>query len=464
MLQESELQLQVSSAIAISSQAGYRHSGDNRRQTRPPDSSGAVYSPEVEWPGTEGSNIASSRTLYSEADMLMRNEVDEPSACSSVLGPSRARSSEITSLRLVVQRSSVLSKKLKVAITDGYSEVQIGRDVAPVGSDVPRIRLKEMEVSKLHDTVYWDQQRSEWAVVDMGSKHGTFLKSNRGIRSSPGVSDSGVPSSSQGPSESSREDPRGMRLSPSRVASIPRRLTHLDLLSIGDTTFIVHIHDSQMPCIECSPTGDDEIPLFDSRRADREQASSTKRKREETSGDNALAPPATGPVQQDAKKALSMLRRSLLSRRDGSLASAKGEAPQYVDRSARRRALYPQTPPDPGRARAAMSTSSLVQLPDRSVTASPVAPVSAPPTPLPETNIGHRLLLKQGWEPGMSLGQESTDLALKQPLEVSVNTGRLGLGATASTSVVGPNTKWKENAKHRRWDSLRSDDSPGKHL
>ncbi|KIL54363.1 hypothetical protein M378DRAFT_814928 [Amanita muscaria Koide BX008] len=56
-------------------------------------------------------------------------------------------------------------------------ELQLGRDVPLTGMNTPKVRLKEMKVSKLHATVFWDAQRLEWSFVDMGSTHGTFLKS-----------------------------------------------------------------------------------------------------------------------------------------------------------------------------------------------------------------------------------------------------------------------------------------------
>ncbi|KAJ4479913.1 hypothetical protein C8R41DRAFT_843240 [Lentinula lateritia] len=79
-------------------------------------------------------------------------------------------------LRLVVLNSRTLPKS-NVAIIDGYPEVQLGRD-NPMSDHIPRVRLKEMEVSKLHASIYWDQFWDGWGVVDMASKHGTYLHSS----------------------------------------------------------------------------------------------------------------------------------------------------------------------------------------------------------------------------------------------------------------------------------------------
>ena len=323
---------------------------------------------------------------------------------------------------------------------DGYTQIQFGRDAAPPGTDVPRIRLKEMEVSKLHATAYWDEVKKQWAVVDMGSKHGTFVR--------PGQSFA-VPSiHTPGPGVSSNSDPRGFRLSAPRTSSMPRALKHLDELSVGSTTFIVHLHEDRLPCVACSSKGGDEILLFYVSKAVREQEAARKRKHE--------AVEAPMPSSGDAKKSLTMLKRSMLSRHSAPAQERPDDSRAYMDRSARRRALHPSTPDAPGTvARASVSAPA-------SRPVSPPAtpePVSAPPTPLPSTNVGHRLLMKQGWTPGTTLGQESSEpddgtTALAEPIQVSVRAGRAGLGIVEAPPPVQSALSWKEEGKRRRWAGL----------
>ena len=186
--------------------------------------------------------------------------------------------------RLVIQESRFISHKQRLAVIDGYSEVQFGRDAAPPGVSTPRIRLKDMEVSKLHATLFWDAERREWAVVDMGSKHGTFVGSG--------------------------QDTKRVRLSAPRVASMPKRVGHLDRLSLGGTTFVVHIHENRLPCVECSASGqggDDIIPLFSHQKHDTVQAE-RGRKRGADSIDE---------VPRNAKRALASLKHALLNRPGG---------------------------------------------------------------------------------------------------------------------------------------------------
>ncbi|PSR79058.1 hypothetical protein PHLCEN_2v7245 [Hermanssonia centrifuga] len=353
-------------------------------------------------------------------------------------------SSDSPSLHLCVRQSSILHKTHALAVIDGYTEVQFGRDVAPVGSDTPRVRLKEMEVSKLHATVYWDQERSEWAVVDMGSKHGTYLQS-------PHTWDMSMagPVASENASSSTA---RGHRLSPPRISSVPRKLRHLDELSIGSTKFVVHIHSDSIPCAECSPKGGDEIPLFS-----QQKVAGGKRKRESSE----LPVVVPSPEQRDPKKALSMLKRSLLSRPTVANTSSAVNSGIYVDRSARRRALHPDAPGIPSIIGAGMSSG-----PSTAPSSRPPSPppVSAPSAPLPSTNIGHRLLMKQGWLPGTSLGSTEAEpvegsIALLEPIEVLPRGNRTGLGVPdrSAAPVSTPNGSWKDEAKFRRWANVKSD-------
>ncbi|OAX41157.1 hypothetical protein K503DRAFT_736123 [Rhizopogon vinicolor AM-OR11-026] len=330
-------------------------------------------------------------------------------------------------LRLLVQTSSVLPRAQRLAVLDEYEEVQFGRDIAPAGSRTPRVRLKEMAVSKVHATMFWDAGRREWAVVDMGSKHGSFLR----------------PGGYIGPTVITGED-LGVRLSPPRVASFPRALKHGDALTMGNTTFVVHIHIDRMSCEGCasSESGEDVIPLF---QVSKVQNQGIKRAREEV---NPI--PAEG---RDAKKALTMLKRTLLSRHNQARSSPSSQSSSYVDRSAKRRSLYPSSPLDSPGAPSPRSNSPSAASSSSTSAPSPTPENPPKPQPLPESNIGRRLLMKQGWEPGTALGSGENASALIEPLEASAPSHRAGLGMpdTAPTSFGGD---WRESGKQKRWANL----------
>lgn len=202
--------------------------------------------------------------------------------------PDSAHSNDFPICRLIVRQSHgrFLPHKQRLAVIDGYTQVQFGRDAAPHGASTPRIRLKDMEVSKLHATLFWDSQRHEWAVVDMGSKHGTFIGSG--------------------------QDTKPTRLSATREASMPKRVKHLDRLSLGGTTFVVHIHEDRLPCVDCSASAegdDDMIPLFSQQKSEDGGSVPAEQKRKRVTSDV--------PRNGNAKRALSSLKQSLLSRPGG---------------------------------------------------------------------------------------------------------------------------------------------------
>ncbi|KAJ3916591.1 hypothetical protein F5877DRAFT_91675 [Lentinula edodes] len=307
--------------------------------------------------------------------------------------PNRSQMPSKAGLRLVVLNSRTLPK-FNVAIIDGYPEVQLGRD-NPVSDHIPRIRLKEMEVSKLHASIYWDQSWDGWGVVDMGSKHGTYLHSSAlTIGNSQAVE-------------------RKVRLSISKTASTPKRLHHLDHLTLGTTVFIVHIHENQLPCEECSPGVGGEIPLFATSSSPK-PSSNNNINVERSSGYE-----ATRPLIHDSRKALSQLKRELMSRprhvdtRHSSNMAGSVTVGRYVDRSARRRAMY------------RASSSDAPDFPKLILQYKP-EPISKPAVPIPASSIGYRLLIQQGWHPGTVLG--STERGLIEPLDIQLPCDRSGLG------------------------------------
>lgn len=391
------------------------------------DTTGATYSPAIEWPGD--SDYTPELLPYDDT---------------TAYEPNPDTSTPSLSLRLLVQQTAILRRNQRIALADGYSQIEVGRDIAATGSDTPRIRLKEMEVSKLHATIYWNEDRTQWSIVDMGSKHGTFIQS------------SATPPPST--SSSLALDEKGFRLSAPRVASMPRVLHHLDRLTIGGTTFTIHIHENRTPCTTCSPKADEEIPLFLHRTlgAPTDASTNKKRKLDVVSVANTSDPTATRG--RDPRKALAMLKRTLLSSKNPApvpSGSGSGSRSQYVDRSARRRALHPDLHSTAATSGSASADRSTANVPSPSASAPTTPP--PPPAPLSATNIGHRLLLKQGWQPGTALGEGLGDGGgLVVPLDPPSTVGRAGIGVPARpgsglpTAVHGGD--WRDAGKRRRWE------------
>lgn len=361
----------------------------------------STYDPTLEWPGD---------------DENTEHDLESPLASSA---SQQARPSP--TFRLIVRATSILPEAQRLAVIEGYQEAQVGRDVAPPGTTTPRIRLKEMEVSKLHATIYWDDGRAEWGLVDMGSKHGTFHN-----RYHSGIS----------------PETRGSRLSPPRVASMPRHLQHLDTFSIGSTTFAVHVHNDGLPCSECSRGDNDEIPLFTTKTS----AAPThgKRKRDEESG---YLP---SDKTKDPKRALSLLKKSLLSQRPAEKPDSHSPT-TWVDRSARRRALHPPSPP------LSRKQSPLPEPTHSTPQDTPTTSGHSTPEPVPSNNVGYRMLEKQGWTPGTSLGVASEDTQhVTEPITVPSTSNRAGLGSAGAVCLSSQGEDWREEGKQRLWSRFNS--------
>jgi hypothetical protein len=183
-------------------------------------------------------------------------------------------------------------------------------------------------------------------------------------------------------------------------------------------------------------------------------------------------PPNLFGLGRDPKNALTMLKRSLLTRHAALKLNSTSEITdpvekrsEYIDRAARRRLLHPEPrldhtpgvfapPPKP-----TFNTGFVTPMTEEGI--QPM--VSQPPTPLPPSNVGHRLLLQQGWAPGNALGMlpdiPENRAGLVDPLEIKSTQNRAGLGmkqptaTDASSSSLGLN--WREREKFKRFGDLR---------
>ncbi|TDL25497.1 hypothetical protein BD410DRAFT_595074 [Rickenella mellea] len=387
------------------------------------------HSLDLEWPGSDTS-------LHSKPQPQAERPSTRPQNC----------------VRLLVASSSILSRSRKIAVLDAYPQIQVGRD-RPNSEVTPHIRLKEMEVSKHHATLFWDLEVQEWAIVDMGSKHGTFIA--RGTSHL---------------NNTSPDSPGGKftRLSPSRVASVPHSLHHLDEVSIGTTVFIVHLHPD-LPCLSCASTGENEICLFaiDDDRRDLKQVGKNE--------EQAVHGYVGSGSREDTRRAITSLKRALLAGHTSSPQSEESIPGNYIDRSAKRRALHAVSRGDKARMHSLASSSRSTPSPSIADAyslmshASPSVSMSLTATqPLPESNVGHRLLSNLGWSPGTALGQgdslssddsdsKNEPSGLLEPLPLSAHNGRLGLGMQPRFQHQSTPTEhdWKVSAKRRRYDDIQ---------
>lgn len=293
---------------------------------------------------------------------------------------------------LVLLKSAVLSTKRRVVDITQHLEVSIGRDRPTGSSSSPRLRLKEMAVSKYHAILYWDAQRDMWGLVDVGSVHGTFVQAEGGA---------------------------SRRLSPPKVASHPHFLRHLDVITIGGTHLQCHMHPSKEgACSQCEPNASNLIPLtYPDAIAQKESA-----------------PEGHVHPSSDPKASMASLKKQLLARHDHSPRGSPGPS-VYVDRAALRREHLgvSQPPVLPPPTTILQPTTTRRSNPYARLSNAPTPERAEPPTPPPaisESNIGHRLLAKQGWQPGTGLGVDQTGRA--EPVILKSSDKRAGLGMPSS--------------------------------
>ncbi|OCF43859.1 hypothetical protein I317_02302 [Kwoniella heveanensis CBS 569] len=301
-------------------------------------------------------------------------------------------------LRLVVLASDCLEKGQVALIDTREGGIQVGRDRCERGG-TPRIRCREMRVSKTHAVIYWggdnDSQGTAaegWWIVDLGSTHGTFIsRSLSDSTADPSVGE--IQDTPSGNRSQSRPRSKSHRLSEPKHSSKPYPLTHLSRLIIGSTTFEVHLHAStSWPCEACQVGKENkrEIPLDDGEP--KAMSTTTPGNKESEAGagqgDEFRSDVAGQRWAMDSKqkrenrelkrkREMALLRETLLNRDSPSSApSSRSEgsgknqmndntgvdvvsagtratppSPKraYLDRSAMRRRLHPPSPPSRGK-------------------------------------------------------------------------------------------------------------------
>lgn len=206
-------------------------------------------------------------------------------------------------LRLVLVKSDILPTDPtapKVAILDSRpSGYYLARDRS---AGKPVVRLKEMEVSKVHAMVWHGSRDAEDGGGESDARvrpaeKGFWIVDCGGFRfgiASTNKADGYFAGSTHGTfilAPSSTESTKPLRLSEPRQSSLPYKLEHLTRLTIGTTTFECHLH-ADWPCDTCALHDAAPIPIDDPSTA----PTSTSTSRTGTPGvGNALDSPVSMP-------------------------------------------------------------------------------------------------------------------------------------------------------------------------
>ncbi|GAA6003827.1 hypothetical protein JCM10207_006426 [Rhodosporidiobolus poonsookiae] len=362
-------------------------------------------------------------------------------------------------LRLVVRTrpdAAVLPSAQCVAQLEPSEPTSIGRDK----SFERRVRLRELAVSKSHCTVFWSidpelENGGFWAITDNGSTHGTFLRGDG--------------------------ETKELRLSEPKVASLPQRLHHLDLLRVGSTTFTLHQHAS-FACSLCSVASDSSnlIPLV---------PSSSSAAEEKPAGP-AYTTKTKGEKEQDRREQLKGLKERFLKPDSGgkgkpsaraappSAPASASSSPAFIDRAAARR-HRDAAPPAPSsrkpqpKAAPALNPFFAVPGPAASFSAPPSRTTAAPkpPDPFAEGSKGAAMLAKLSG-PGVAPSSSSSSTSsaatpglgtLIQPRTLASSSSssgegaRAGLGSrpliaierVAADQSTGEKRDWREDVREK---------------
>ena len=245
------------------------------------------------------------------------------------------------------------------------------------------LQMSDVEVSKEHAKVYYDEKSSEYLVKDLASKNGTFIN--------------------------------GSRIIESKQESEGRKLSHGEQLKIGSTIFLLHIHPGNETCDECEP-GQVQAQLKAKEMEDEVQIT-----RVVSSANDA------NPESLRRKELKRLKKRYMLGNTEHEVNSeiASNNAGKYKDRAQTRRKIVGSEAPS----RAVIESSASVF------------------KPIQSENKGRLMLEKMGWVDGEGLGKTKTGRTEPVIATVRETGRGLGYGAVKPIDMPHENIKsfnWKK--------------------
>jgi len=356
----------------------------------------------------------------------------------SIPAPEPPRPFPIRLLALPNARTTAINPSRNLLILQpGVDEPMVlGRD----RTFEPSLRLKEMEVSKTHATIFWraDGEHTTchgWHIVDNASTHGTFI-------SAPDA------------------HPRAAshRLSKARKASLPYKLNHLDIIKVASAddpviSFQVHLHPRfPSSCQSCALFPDESNRM--SLEAQQVAPVETPKNAEARDEERYAMSPADVKVERERKRKMEMAKlkthffgdegdsSSKKQKRPGSVYQQTGDEEDtsrrvpnpYLDRAKLRRQTHGPSAP------AAPRQSSVVAGPSR---------VPETTTQEPESmGRGEALLAKLGGNPDALKGMGSLIEAR------TLGNSQAGLGSrqlVVGVENISRPKDWRLEAKLANW-------------
>mgnify|MGYP002385126902 CR=1 FL=1 len=286
--------------------------------------------------------------------------------------------------------------KITTSINVGHCFV-IGKSGATIGrdrSDEPRIRLRDLSVSKFHSQIFYEPQSQEFQIVDHGSQNGTFINDNR--------------------------------LSYSKCNSPPFTLSDGDSLKIGFVSLIVHYHTTwPYYCTTCASWGSPEQSLGPIEYWSRAHAIK-KPKAETSNNNNSNVGKSTSNVKIVNTKSMDSVKNNIpvkiVNNVSKSNSPEKKDTVIYRDRAEERRKLYGSSH--------GLDEINLrkIEFPELQISYSEVSIKEeiVEEKIIGDENKGKMLLKSLGWSEGEGLGKNNE--GIKEPIKVNGNQETYGLG------------------------------------
>lgn len=335
------------------------------------------------------SKVDLSCNLEEAASTEIKNDEDERESGKETSDDEEKndKDSEITEVQFPCIRAIVI-KSLKMKVGSLFIVTCTGGTIGREKDMSHVIRLPDFEVSKLQCNIEFDKERRQYFICDVGSRNGTFLN--------------------------------GSRLSESKQKSQLQVITHGDELTLGTTTFHLHIHPGTQTCDSCEPGQVQALAHQGTSTAVDDDVTITK----VVPGDRLLN---SLSVQEQRKSELKRIKRAYALEdstyceqpTDGTLAG------KYKNRAEVRRTKVGSDVP---------------------VATADDLPASVH-RPIKEENVGRKMLEKMGWKEGEGLGREGAGRL--EPVTVEVRDSLRGLGSGVKRSIDDVDSKSYIRAKTR---------------
>ncbi|CAO3613206.1 unnamed protein product [Cunninghamella echinulata] len=310
--------------------------------------------------------------------------------------------------RLVVLNSKILQEST-VKLVDANG-ITIGRDKHLW--DERRWRIPDMEISKYHCQIYYDMDKKQFSLVDVGSQNGTFLN--------------------------------GIRLSEKKTSSSPHSIKHGDRIQLGDTLLEIHNHENDWPCEKCQTSAinqDNNNNENNQHQHHSNQLLLKKIERNKNSIDDHQL------QRQERLKELKKFAYQQNNEKASPPLSSTSSTTGTIDRAKLRRENNKH-----------LEKYNLQQQQQKELEEEIETDIINVYTPV--KGRGNEMLKKMGWQQGDALGYHQQ--GIMEPILPTMQQGRSGIGSTANITTNNNNNDNDNNQHHsisvkdQRWQKMHN--------